>query len=67
LNGKIDAQSAKTVAKLADSLLKSVAVDLEYKRLVSDMVKAEGPQAVADLGLNIKMVGSTGEEKGRAD
>lgn len=55
INGKIDSVSAKTVAKLADSLLKSVAIDLEHKRLVSDLARTEGPQAVAALRLNIKM------------
>lgn len=56
INGEIDAISAKTVAKLADSLLKSVAVDLEHKRLVSELTKADGPQAIAALNLNILMV-----------
>ena len=55
LSGQIDVQQAKTVAKLADSLLKSVAVDLEYKRLVHDIGAREGPQAVANLNLNILM------------
>ena len=55
LNGDIDAQSAKVVAKLADSLLKSVAVDLEYKRLVSDMARTDGPSSVSNLKLNIAM------------
>lgn len=55
LNGEIDSVSAKTVAKLADSLLKSVAVDLEYKRLVREITNTSGPQSVADLNLNILM------------
>ena len=56
LKGDIDAAHAKTVAKIADSLLKSVAIDLEYKRLVEDIGTKRGPQAVASLNLNIEMV-----------
>jgi len=55
MNNEIDVAQAKTVAKLADSLLKSVAIDLEYKRLVEDLGTKNGPQAVADLNLNIVM------------
>ncbi len=58
INGEIDSQSAKVVAKLADSLLKSVAIDLEHKRLISDLTRAEGPQAVANLHLNVVMAPS---------
>lgn len=61
VNGEIDSVTAKTVAKLADSLLKSVAVDLEHKRLMVDLTKSEGPQAVAALRLNIKMTGDIPE------
>lgn len=61
VNGQLDAISAKTVAKLADSLLKSVAIDLEHKRLVSDLARTEGPQAVAALRLNIKMTADVPE------
>ena len=57
VNGEIDAVTAKTVAKLADSLIKSVAIDLEHKRLMSDLARTDGPQAVAALRLNIKMTG----------
>lgn len=62
INGQLDAISAKTVAKLADSLLKSVAIDLEHKRLVSDLARTEGPQSVAALRLNIKMTADIPEE-----
>ena len=55
LNGEIDHIQAKTTAKLADSILKSVAVDLEYKRLIGEMATKEGPQSVAALRLNIAM------------
>lgn len=55
MKGEIDAVHAKTVAKIADSLLKSVAIDLEHKRLMGDLLRTEGPQAVAALRLNIKM------------
>jgi hypothetical protein len=54
-NNEIDSVHAKTVSKLADSLLKSVALDLEHKRLISDLTRTEGPQAVAKLNLNIVM------------
>jgi len=56
LSGEIDAVQAKTTAKLADSILKSVAIDLEHKRLVQEIARNEGPKAVADLNLNILMV-----------
>lgn len=56
LNGEIDAINAKTVAKLADSLLKSVALDLEHKRLITELTKTNTSGAIADLNLNILMV-----------
>lgn len=56
MNNEIDAVHAKTVAKLADSLLKSVSIDLEYKRLITDLAKPNESGSVADLNLNIKMV-----------
>lgn len=62
INGQLDAISAKTVAKLADSLLKSVAIDLEHKRLITDLARNEGPQSVAALRLNIKMTADHTDE-----
>jgi hypothetical protein len=56
INGKIDATEAKTIAKLSDSLLKSIALDMEYKRLVNDMISQRGPEkALANMNLNIVM------------
>ena len=56
LNGKIDAVQAKTTAKLADSLLKSIALDMEHKRLVQQMITEKGPEkALSDMNLNIVM------------
>lgn len=55
LNGEIDSAHAKTVAKLSDSLLKSVALDLEHKRLITELAKPDKNGAVADLNLNIIM------------
>jgi hypothetical protein len=52
------------VAKIADSLLKSVAIDLEHKRLMTDLARTEGPQAVAALRLNIKMTADIPEGDG---
>jgi len=63
LNSEIDVAQAKTVAKLADSLLKSIAVDLEYKRLIQDIgLRNSGPQAVIDMKLNILMAPSPDAE-----
>lgn len=56
MSGKVDAEHAKTVAKLADSLLKSVAVDLEHKKLHREILRVEGNRAVANMDLNIVMV-----------
>jgi len=64
IKGEIDAVTAKTVAKIADSLLKSVAIDLEHKRLMTDLARTEGPQAVAALRLNIKMTADIPEGDG---
>lgn len=55
LKGEIDAEQAKTVSKIADTLLKSVAVDIEHKKLVLETARTRGEQAVADLNLNIIM------------
>jgi hypothetical protein len=55
LNNQIDAGQAKTVAKLADTLLKSVEVDLEHRKLVNSMTSGGAQQAIANLSLNIEM------------
>jgi hypothetical protein len=54
MSGEIDDIHARTVAKLSDSLLKSISIDLEYKRLVNDMGNSI-ERGVADLNLNIIM------------
>lgn len=62
LLGEIDANHAKTVAKLCDSISKSAVVDIEHKKLVleqSRRVVENGPRAVADLGLNLMLVSPT--------
>lgn len=56
--GHIDSTTAKTITKIADSLIKSVAVDIEYKRLVKDLARSDVLQDIADLKLNIAMVGT---------
>lgn len=54
VNGEIDAIQAKTVAKVADSILKSAAIDLEYQRLVRELAHENGGnKAIADLHLNV--------------
>ena len=56
VNGQIDAIEAKTIAKLSDSLLKSVSLDMEYKRMMNDLIATKGPEkAIADMNLNIVM------------
>lgn len=62
LDSKITAVDAKTVAKLADSILKSAAVDLEHKRLVRELISdaaAPSDKAIASLGLNMVLVDGT--------
>ncbi len=49
INGDIDHIHAKTVAKLCDSVNKSLTLDLEAARFVRET----GSQSVADLNLNI--------------
>ena len=59
ISGEIDSVQAKTVAKLGDSLLKSVAIDLEHKRLMLDLIKDQDPQSpktLANMNLDIIMV-----------
>jgi len=64
INGQIDATEAKTIAKLSDSLLKSVSLDMEYKRMINDMITTKGPdRAIADMNLNIVMGKITEEGK----
>ena len=54
VSGEIDAIQAKTVAKVADSILKSAAIDLEYQRLVRELAHENGGnKAIADLHLNV--------------
>ena len=55
---------AKTVAKLADSILKSAAVDLEHKRLVRDMLQDStqpNEKGIANMGLNMVLVADSTE------
>ena len=52
INGDIDHIHAKTVAKLCDSVNKSLTLDLEAARFVRET----GTQSVADLHLNIALV-----------
>ena len=62
ISGEIDSVQAKTVAKLGDSLLKSVAIDLEHKRLMLDLIKDQDPQSpktLANMNLDIIMVKET--------
>ena len=59
ISGEIDSVQAKTVAKLGDSLLKSVAIDLEHKRLMLDLIKDQdphSPKTLANMNLDIIMV-----------
>ena len=56
VNGEIDAIQAKTIAKVADSILKSAAIDLETQRLVRDLVGQNGERKeIADLHLNVML------------
>ena len=55
LTGAIDAETARTTTKIASTILKSVAIDIEHKKLVHQMTQLEGPQAVADLNLNLRL------------
>lgn len=59
LDSQMTALDAKTVAKLADSILKSAAVDLEHKRLVRDMLQDStqpNEKGIANMGLNMVLV-----------
>lgn len=51
MNGKVDHVHAKTVAKLCDSINKSLALDLEAARFARETQQ----QSVADLDLNIAL------------
>ena len=55
LSGRIDIAHAKAITKVADSILKSAVVDIEYKKMALDVKRHEGPQAVADLNLNVAL------------
>lgn len=56
VNGEIDAVQAKTIAKVADSILKSAAIDLEYQRLVRELAGQNGERKeIADLHLNVML------------
>ena len=62
ISGEIDSVQAKTIAKLGDSLLKSVAIDLEHKRLMLDLVKDQDPNStktLANMNLDVIMVKET--------
>lgn len=52
INGEVDHIHAKTVAKLCDSVNKSLTLDLEAARFVRET----GSQSVADLNLNVMLV-----------
>lgn len=54
VSGEIDAVQAKTIAKVADSILKSATIDLEYQRLVRELA-AQNPERkeIANLKLNV--------------
>lgn len=56
INGKIDHVHAKTVAKLCDSVNKSLQIDIEAARFVRE-TSAGG--AIADLNLNTLLVRPT--------
>lgn len=53
MTGKIDATTARTTAKLADSILKSALIDIEYKRFIHQVETSRGPKALADMNLNV--------------
>ena len=58
LNEEVDATHAKTVAKICDSITKSAAVDIEYKKMVLEMsrsVVSGQNRAIADLNLNVQL------------
>ena len=64
LASEMTAIDAKTVAKLADSILKSAAVDLEHKRLVRDMLQDStqpNEKGIANMGLNMVLVADSTE------
>jgi hypothetical protein len=64
LASEMTAIDAKTVAKLADSILKSAAVDLEHKRLVRDMLQDStqpNEKGLANMGLNMVLVADSTE------
>lgn len=54
--GEIEVAEAKTRAKVADSILKSVALDLEYQRLVREIAATDGTKASENLKLDVVLV-----------
>lgn len=60
INGKIDHIHAKTVARVSDVILKSVAIDIEHKKLIRDLGKKveNGDKCVANLNLNVMLTPS---------
>lgn len=54
VSGEIDAIQAKTVAKVANAILRSAAIDMEYQHLVRELAHENGGnKAIADLRLNV--------------
>lgn len=52
VNGKVDHIHAKTVAKMCDSVNKSLSIDIEAARFVRE----GGAASIADLNLNMALV-----------
>ena len=64
VDGKIDVAQAKTIAKVADSILKSAAIDLEYQRLVRELAREDGGnKEIADLHLNVLLCKADAEDE----
>lgn len=62
-NGETDIERLKVMSKAGDTILKSAAIDLQARRMLSQERGSREPKQIADLNLNImltnpqKMVG----------
>jgi len=54
LDGKVQETHVKAVTKITDSILKTVVIDLEAKKMVERMSAGrDGNKAISDLNLNL--------------
>lgn len=59
-NGQIDEKRLKIMAKAGDTILKSAALDITAKKMISDAKNSSGgPKEVADIGLNLMLSDQT--------